>query len=315
MRFTLLVTLLSLMAMGCRANPRCQRENAMLRAELLDLEDKYYSLMSEQGEGTTYIGESAQIIVSPQPFEDHIVEPGIVEPGASLNRNDQGNSSIGLRGIGFSQSGDGDVRISNITINQRATRGHDVDGNLGDEGVDLLVQTRTADGAIRLQAGELTVSIIDPAEEPDRQRVGLWKFLPSETELFFANHELGSRGILLHLPWDQSTPTHSRLTLHVRFVTPDGRVLKTSTELRITPPTDDYSPDDPLVARWTQRDDRWGTASEPDWHPKADGSRRLQASSGGSEPDPISTSDPMRRRIKAIPVKSTRLQPAWRPVR
>ncbi|MFK7766248.1 MAG: hypothetical protein AB8B55_03315 [Mariniblastus sp.] len=165
------------------------------------------------------------------------------------------------QGIGYERSEPDamwQAEITEVVINRNASRGHDVDGRPGDEGIDLLIQPRDAEGNIELVGGELTVSVLDPTEAPDRQRVGLWKFLPQETELFFANDEIGNEGILLHLPWEQSTPVNERLMVHVRFVTPDGREMKTSSEIRIVPPAPGYSADDPLVAGWTKRDSRWG---------------------------------------------------------
>jgi len=110
-----------------------------------------------------------------------------------------------------------------------------------------------------LQAGELTISLIDPKQ---RQRIGFWRFLAGETELFFVDKNDGTGGILLHLPWDESVPRHSRLLVHIQFVTEDGRALTTSSDVLIDPPTADYSPADPTVIDWTQRDERWGDAED-----------------------------------------------------
>ena len=47
MRFYLL-TILCALALGCNSDPNCRRETALLRSEILDLEDKYYLLKSER---------------------------------------------------------------------------------------------------------------------------------------------------------------------------------------------------------------------------------------------------------------------------
>ena len=181
--------------------------------------------------------------------------------------------------------------VADIVIDSANSRGHDVDGKPGDEGLNLLIQPKAFSGETLLQAGELTVSVIDPAESADQQRIGLWKFLPQETELFFANDNPGSRGILLHLPWDQATPRHGEVVVFVRFKTSDGRRLETSAKIRITPPGAAYSPEDPQVAGWTKRDDRW-----------------LNSPAAGAS----------QKRIRAIPASSSgsRIKkPSWRPVR
>ena len=146
-----------------------------------------------------------------------------------------------------------------ITINRSQTSGQDVNGSPGDEGLNLLLQTKDINGQIVLQAGELIVSLIDPKQ---RQRIGFWRFLAGETELFFVDKNDGTGGILLHLPWDESVPRHSRLLVHIQFVTEDGRTLTTSSDVLIDPPTADYSPADPTVIDWTQRDERWGDAED-----------------------------------------------------
>ena len=138
------------------------------------------------------------------------------------------------------------------------TSGQDVNDSPGDDGLNLLLQTKDANGQIVLHAGELTVSLIDPKQ---RQRVGFWRFLAGETELFFVDQNENTDGILLHLPWDESVPRRARLLVHVSFITQDGRTLTTSNDVLIKPPTADYSPEDPTVINWTQQDARWGDSS------------------------------------------------------
>jgi len=162
--------------------------------------------------------------------------------------------------VGFDPGQNKNVQeVTEIVINRLATHGHDIDGIPGDEGLDLLIQPRSANGQVQLIPGELTVSVIDPTQATAKQRIGLWKFVESETELFFANNELGSYGILLHLPWDQETPVSKKLTVHVRFIPSGGKTFETAAEIRIDPPQPDYSPDDPMVTGWTRSDKRWNT--------------------------------------------------------
>jgi len=214
--------------------------------------------------------------------------------------------------------------ITEVVINRLATQGHDIDGVPGDEGLDLLIQPRSADGEVQLVSGELTVSVIDPTRSSDKQRIGLWKFLESETELFFANNELGSYGILLHLPWDQETPVNEQLTVHIRFISPAGKEFETSTQILIDPPQPNYSPNDPLVTGWTRSDKRWdtgisssparkrSTSSDPDWI------RRQKTSPVRAQVRTPSQTG--RRRARAIPAKAiiekaNIEKPAWRPSR
>lgn len=243
---------------------------------------------------------------------------------------------------------DGD--ITEIVIHRSGTRGHSVDSIAGDEGISLLIQPKGSRGEILLQRGELTVSIIDPKEASENKRIGLWKFLPEETELFFVNDEIASHGILLHLPWDQATPTRPKLILHVRFVTDDGRVLQTSSDIRIKPPLSDYSPEDPRIVEWTQQDWRWQSdsgqvetndrsssiATSEDYQGsqafelefgESAGSNgvdsRWQQASGKSGNSSSVDDSGFRRRIRATPASTRNSgaksqqedEPQWRPVR
>lgn len=431
MRLFLLITF-CLLAIGCNSDPRCRRETALLRSEILDLEDKYYLLKSENdslraGQGIVndsyisgspiegepvqsyytdtgepyypiversqistdgqivyddeitydegvYQGETADQLYQAemQPSGINLAPNEIITPAVGDNYDRQTNSLLNempsvlpsedlspsrdfelpddldsdmsnlLEGpsedvnedlnillsapevatnnleIGYDQSQP--VReVTEVLINRSATMGKDVDGLPGDEGLDLLIQTKTADGRIELVAGELTVSVIDPQQPAARQRIGLWKFLPEESRLFFANSELGSYGILLHLPWDQQTPVNRKLIVHVRFMTPDGRSLATSSEVRITPPPANYSPEDPDVTGWTRRDSRWipnldARMKSP--RPRSfatEAPSQVQWQKGGvSNRNQRSN---IRRTTPAIPAKAQIQKPAWRPIR
>ena len=243
MRRELLIFGLCLVAVGCNADPRCRRETALLRAEILDLEDKYYLLKSERdlavselsafqngcSEGGFIYESSAEPITyrameSTDPSTSYA--PGIVTPPANqlpgegevpeLESSDPFPMELNLlpgsanpaTGPEFEPVYQGDqsgamlngpasntasLSVADIVIDTSNSRGHDVDGKPGDEGLNLLIQPKTFSGETLLQAGELTVSVIDPAESADQQRIGLWKFLPQETELFFANDNPGAR--------------------------------------------------------------------------------------------------------------------------
>lgn len=296
-----LIILICFLALGCRSDRRYARETALLRAEILDLEDKYYLLKSQHDVAVSELnafrgapveyqnpgsapGKSAVEPEDELDFDALEIDEGIIPEQAfrhgpsgghgprqagfenpavprrdELTRQRSGNHLFTSPSIGNPRQHDiaRQQPITEILINRIVTRGRDIDGQPGDEGMDILVQPRSAQGDVEFQSGELTVSLIDPAEPPERQRIGFWRFVPGETKLFFASDDMGNEGILLHLPWDQQTPANEQLTAHVRFVTPDGRTIKTSTNLRITPPPTSYSADDPLIAQWTLSDSRW----------------------------------------------------------
>lgn len=399
MRSLSLILFVTLIAVGCNSDPRCRRETALLRAEILDLEDK----LAFANAGTTYdghiISSSDEIIIS-DPIIDSNSSPIIYESGVSYSssptihstaplevqhqifpnqpttinaqpalpsdnfqidietprlptdinsilpptdRNDGSNNerarpprrrrSTPEMEITLDDSRDemeSDAAdepgtfITEILVNRDASRGQNVDGKRGDEGLNLLVQPKTADGSVYLEAGELSVDLIDPTSN---QAIGHWQFMPAETELFFASDRKAGKGILLHLPWEQNLPTSRMLVASVTFITSDGRSLKTSSRLRVDPPTDDYSVDDPRVTGWTERDTRWkiGThnqsvTTEASRWTKSRRQQPARSRQFAQDDKYQSQSDELiqRPRVKAIPASSTRPAtqlPNWRPVR
>lgn len=404
MRFFGLFLFLMLVAVGCNADPRCRRETALLRAEILDLEDKlafatagsYYDgeVISSPGEviisdsmvdsgsqiiyesevpysSTTTLHPPMELEVQHQIFPDsmpgstatpsqpvevdefniEIDSPELPEklklpntngskirrPGTRQRERSLPETEITLDDspveLDIDFADEATEFITEIIVNRHASVGQNVDGRTGDEGLNLLVQPRTADGTVHVVAGELSVDLIDPKASPDEQAIGHWQFLPAETELFFASDRQQGEGILLHLPWEQNLPTHHNLVVAVSFTTPDGRLLSTSSRLRVDPPSADYSPDDPQVTGWTERDTRWeiGTHNQSAqndadrWTKSRQQNRRAEDQFANDRAFDFENgnsrqrSDSMTRpRVKAIPASSTRPAtqlPSWRPVR
>ena len=56
----ILLVVTILLPVGCNSDLRCRRETALLRAEYLDLEDKYYSLLA-QSDGSTIVDGTGSV--------------------------------------------------------------------------------------------------------------------------------------------------------------------------------------------------------------------------------------------------------------
>ncbi len=416
MRSLGLILFVTLIAVGCNADPRCRRETALLRAEILDLEDK----LAFATAGSTYDGSivssSDEIIISDPiidsngsqiiyesgashssrpsihstaplevqhqifpsqpttirtqpakqlddlqidietprlPSEINSVLPdsdrsdGLNLPNLKIPTNDGSNNrrtkpprrrrsppeiEISLDDspveMNFEAAENPETFITEILVNRDASGGQDVDGKRGDEGLNLLVQPKTANGSVYLEAGELFVDLIDPTIN---QTIGHWQFMPAETELFFASDRKEGKGILLHLPWEQNLPSARTLVASVSFITSDGRRLNTSSRLQVDPPTDDYSVDDPRVTGWTERDTRWEigthnqsvTTEASRWtrsrRQQADRSRQFAQEDRSQDRNESRRDESLRTpRVNAVPASSTRPAtqlPSWRPVR
>ena len=356
--FAILLIVTILLPVGCNSDLRCRRETALLRAEYLDLEDKYYSLLAQSEDSTTIDGtatvasgyENAVIVDSGLPvdsgFENGVVlnsgqpvgsgviyhqgsvqsyagnpaityydqSPGyqsygqVISPpnqvfygdvidaaptptlaspptdGSStrsgsaieaspvldeINSGDEGGLPDNLfddseplpasgspleesiidefDGISIvdpsaprlqAASSTTNAQVSRLQINPSVSRGENTDGVAGDDALKLLLQPMTADGNVVEQAGNLTISVVDPNAEQGQQQVGYWEFVRSETELFFARDEFDNRGLLLNLPWSDDPPTNANLNVFVRYETESGDVIETTDSVTIDPPAE-----------------------------------------------------------------------------
>lgn len=407
--FAILLASTILLPVGCNSDLRCRRETALLRAEYLDLEDKYYSLLAQSEEGTIIDGtasvasgyENAVVLDSGLPVDTGF-ENGVIldsaQPVGSGVIVDQGVSSYPTnpeiiyydQSPGYQPSGQviyGDVigstptpatpltsgsstrsgsaiestptldeinsgqesglpanlfesseplpsssspsgesiidefdgisvvdpdalrvkaefasssstatQVSKVQINPSVSRGENTDGVAGDDELKLLLQPMAADGTVIEQAGNLTISVVDPAAAQGQQQVGYWEFVRSETELFFARDEFDNRGLLLNLPWSGDPPSSPNLTVYVRYETESGNVIETTDSVTIDPPlsSSDYA-----------RVDDFEDGSSGDWY-KGQVRRRSHDESATINTHPISSqpnSDSYYRR------------PAWKPVR
>lgn len=178
--------------------------------------------------------------------------PGDVEPeaGSALELPPPSNSATARTNAGRPTTAD-EYKIVGIKLNERLTGGHNADGQPGDDGVRVVVEPHSAAGLLVEMPGEVSVVVLDPAEQGRAARVARWDFTPDEAASHFRDTPLGS-GMHFELPWPQSPPAHSALKLYVRYVTADGRRLDAQQSIEVTLPgdptdrlTDSPSGDDP----------------------------------------------------------------------
>jgi hypothetical protein len=333
MRLKLIIIGLLLATLGCNADPRCRRETALLRAEILDLEDKYFitkaqrdealSALQAQGQpgvaakilarnpieqfsggtswddgeviyddpqyldsdavlqGETIQGDSlspdsSNIILNDSPLATEpieIMQPGTIlrgqpatresvprgakpreaKPGQSIldgaeelpqnkgfkdpstSPTSPANEGTQLRTQPRSapdtiQRTAGAITnpVTEITIDRGQTGL--MENESGTPTLSLLLKPRDARGQSRRVAGTLTVSVLDPASTSTEQRIGIWKFLPEELELFFTDPN-SAPGIRLSLPFEDSRPQGKEIIVLIRFQLTDGRALETTARI------------------------------------------------------------------------------------
>ena len=398
MRFLtiILLSIASAVACGCRSQTslQCQRETALLRAEILDLEDKYYALKSQyrdsitdgsqvvntggvigsgvvtspvyidssqgyptpviMGDGVVY-GEPVyggvmqqQIIQGDVIYEDQMmpgtaVPPTLMQPAPiaepvptlptqesifdeseSAPFNEDASPSLGSDSRAMSletpkfdeATADplelmlpendvdlevghkelqldfdaGQQQIDRLVIVSSATRGKDLDGIPGDDGIELMVQTLNADGDFVDFTGEMTITVQDRLAG----EIGKWTFLPQELKLFLSRDELGNMGTLLHLPWTGKIPVSQTIEARVSVVI-DNIEYIAKQAINIRPPTGPTN--SPAVVGWGD-DNRW--VSVPN-----SSRQNFAPSSNYASPPRFKTSRP----------QASIERPQWKPVR
>ena len=305
----LAVALILLAIAGCSTDPRARREIALMRNEILDLEDQYYSLKakyrdetghepdfsSASGDGYSYTTEDSNTdgicaqcgqVHNPTIEYDHplIYEPTIdsqsapqsfPNSGGTIQRSPEsngkanqprtqpaeeielipdakstGDSAIPTKGSSFNNRGSdlrrrSDARyrdarsdsapliappasVADIHLPAEEIAGYEVDGRPGDDGVLVSIvpdfgQSETG------SLGDLTISVIDPEQATDKQRLGLWRFTAHQVDSMLVRNN-GHSKIAARLPWQHGPVKHSNLLLFARLKTADGRLLERSIE-------------------------------------------------------------------------------------
>ena len=175
--------------------------------------------------------------ISSEPLDDHYLPSeeldGFSELSERLN-NERTDSRLARQ----------------VFIDPEHTYGRDFDNDGEQDGISLLVQPLDEQGNVLSMAADLVISLIDPAEIGEKQRIGLWKYESYQVESFVSNQR-GRRGLALELPWQRRAPRNRRLLVFVRYTTQSGERLETSLDVRIDPPENGYEPelDDSIVNR------------------------------------------------------------------
>ena len=229
------VVLASLTLFGCRSN---RGDLDAMRTELRTQDDEIYRLEGYTREWRDLLKQcqttNAQLEkeltklhlktpprnrggAPPAPFLPDVEIPDVEIPGVEFPSADgtplDGNTASTIEGV------------NEITLNRLLTGGIDSDGQLGDEGISVVIETRDARGIIINEAGEVSIVLLDLAAETEEQaRFARWKFSKEEAAEKFQDTALG-QGIRFDLPWPENPPENHELKLFVRMTTDDGREL------------------------------------------------------------------------------------------
>ncbi len=225
----------------------CRQENAGLRRQL-GLPDT--GAPGSPAVGTPATGLGPEVVPTPQPTQPS--PPNVSLPaenksagdaqlhGASWNGSPESSGPTLADPLAHSAAGGQVTSIANadsaqvagIALLAAATGGYDTDGQLGDEGITVVVQPYDQQGRLLEAPAEVTVVLLDPAEVGEAARLARWD-LPAELTSHAFCSIGNTRGMKLDLLWPGEPPKHELVHAFVRYTTRDGRSLKVDQRIRV----------------------------------------------------------------------------------
>jgi len=127
----------------------------------------------------------------------------------------------------------GHGKAERITLDADRTRSRNRDGKSGDEGLDVVVQPRDAQGRLLRPAGSVSIVVLDPTFSGPQARVARWDFAAKDI-VSLASTQRPEEGLLLELDWPGTPPHNRTLNLYVRYLTPEGRELRTEQQVDVS---------------------------------------------------------------------------------
>jgi len=99
----------------------------------------------------------------------------------------------------------------------------------------VVVEPLDADGELIEVPGDLSVVVLDPAQQGEASRVARWDFTAAEAAKHLQRTPMGD-GLHFTMRWPHSPPVNRTLQLYVKYTTPDGRQLQAEKQIEIDPP-------------------------------------------------------------------------------
>lgn len=115
----------------------------------------------------------------------------------------------------------------------RQTSGFDEDNTPGDEGLQVVVEPRDADGHSLKAPGSLEVSVLEIQPQGIKTPLSTWEVPPDQLRRMWKSGLL-STGYYVHLTW-KNWPSVNKLRVVARFILADGRVFEADKDVTIRP--------------------------------------------------------------------------------
>lgn len=118
-----------------------------------------------------------------------------------------------------------------IQLNKLRTGGIDQDNRHGDDMLTAVIVPHDAQGDTVKVAGAVQIRLFDLSQPADQQLIGQWRFDQEEASENWHRGLLGA-GYSFRLPW-QKRPKNSKLLLHARLTSDDGRSFDISEPINV----------------------------------------------------------------------------------
>ena len=221
---------------GCQTDPRARREIALLRSEIVALEDRYYALKSRCGEGSgmaiEYGGTESEPFLEMAPGSNSIqtepqakpaTEPSIRQPQQEEFNLELDEGQPTEKPALEKKENQSRVRarqgapVKTAITSRRAQKdlqfqvtGQDTDGDQIDDQMQILIELDPS-----LPPQDLHVSMLDPQLPSGQQRIGNWRF-GREAIRKLDSSVLTGTTLKLPIRWDRK-PQNSSLLVFVRL--------------------------------------------------------------------------------------------------
>ncbi len=125
--------------------------------------------------------------------------------------------------------------VARMRIDPAATGGHNLDGQVGDDGLRVVLELFDRNDRPLLTPSEVSIVLLDPDPvlQGDAARVARWDFTADEVAAAIRASDGAATGIPLKVVWRDKIPQNENLQVFVRYTTADGRQLEDTVEVRV----------------------------------------------------------------------------------
>ncbi len=200
--------LAALLFSGVLSGCASRRATDILEARLREQEDVLYSREAEL--------QSAKSELEVANREMNSLRQQLVDRGDSLLPAEESKRIFAATGI---------------QLNKLRTGGIDQDNRHGDDMLTAVIVPHDAQGETVKVAGAVEIRLYDLSQPTDQQLIGQWQFDRDEARENWHRGFLGA-GYTFRLPW-QKRPQNSKLLLHARLTSDDGRNFDISEPINV----------------------------------------------------------------------------------